>query len=487
MVDARRALDACRSARGSLASLALCFASACGPASVEANQAGAAPAPGPSSPDPAQASPSRTHPAPRAVDGSAAVPRRAAEVVATEELSALRLRVQGLEEELVRARAELKQEAERRLKREEEWLAYTRGIAMLESLAGGVPKFEVDPEVGRRPDAAPSDAPAASEASNGAASGVIEADSPASSSLAASAPRTEVADAPGHAPEVVPVPAVVANAPSMSSELASARLQALLAAESVRGVEVLEVGLVHADHLGPVVLRVRDAAGRVLSVLAADRLRLECSRAGRSVTLVLEHGYEKKSGAKTTFEGGPADVDGRGGVRRVVVADCDPRPWLEGMPFLFRPEALQPAPHDGSISVESLRAALNIKLREDLSAGHWRVEGLGGVQRGVLFEVSLAQLDEKGNRARTLVADRLSIAPLSADAARGVELLLQDGSQVKVDSTTPFLDGRFRLVLPRADLAEWRAARIPLVEATSSTPKSSAQDVEPAPAIDPPR
>lgn len=457
MDAARRALEACSSARASLALLCASVAGACAPGGDQVAVPGAMPA--------AASGASR----PPSVPAPVAEP--AVDAVAAQELAALRARVQALEEELVRARAELKQAAERRLRREEEWLEYTRGIAMLESLAGGVPKFAVDPEVQKK------------DAGGTGAAASASTPPAAVDAAATEGGAAKAEEGPASAARVAGAPAAAASAPSLTSELAAARLQALLAAESVRGVEVLEVGLVQPDHLGPVVLRVRDEGGRLLSVLAADRLRLECSRAGRSVTLVLEHGYERKAGAKTSFEGGPADPDGRGGVRRVVVADCDPRPWLEGLPFLFRPEALQPAPHDGSISVESLRAALNIKLREDLSAGHWRVEGLGGVQRGVLFEVSLAQLDEKGNRARTLVADRLTIAPLASDSPRGVELLLQDGSQVKVDSTTPFLDGRFRLVLPRAELSEWRAARIPLVAAPSAaSPSSASAGGEPAPA-----
>jgi hypothetical protein len=461
MLRARLAMYAGCWVRASLALLAACASNSCGPSG------GAA---GPSAP--AKSAPEPSESASSAAAASSTVGSKSAPPTA-DEVASLRARVQALEEELLRTRADLKSEAERRLRREEEWLEYTRGIALLESLAAGVPKFEVDPDVARSRggDASAANAEprqAAAGAAHEPARDVDEGEPDGGGSGAASASiASDTATQPPPAPEA-------GGTPSLTSEMALARLRALLAAEAVRGVDVLEVGLVQSDHLGPVVLRVRDEAGRVLSVLAADRLRLECSRAGRSVTLVLEHGYERKAGAKTSFEGGPADEDGRGGVRRVVVADCDPRPWLEGLPSLFRLEALQPAPHDGSISVESLRAALNIKLREDLSAGHWRVEGLGGVQRGVLFEVSLAQLDEKGNRVRTLVADRATIAPLSADAARGVEVLLQDGSQVKVDSTTPFLDARFRLVLPRADPAEWRAARIPLVEVPGAGAKSEA-------------
>ena len=337
------------------------------------------------------------------------------------EVARLQAQVEDLRSRLVQAESALQAETERRLAREKEWLEYTSGIAKMESLAQGLPKFAVDPAVQPKPE-----------------------------------PSTSETDKPEpDKPETNAVPPSQADVTAVTR-----RLRTLLSAEQVAGVDVMELGNVQADHVGPVVLRILDANGRLLSVLAADRLRLECSRAGRSVTLVLEHGYERRNGEKLAFTGGAVDADGRGGVRTIVIPDCDPRPWLEGLPFLFRPEALEPVPHDGSISVESLRAALNVKLREDQLIGHWRVDGIGGVQRSVLYEVAFSQLDEKGNIVRTLVADKATFAALS----KGVEVLLEGGAQVKVDSTVPFLDGRYRLVLPRADAEAWRAARIPLLE-----------------------
>lgn len=350
------------------------------------------------------------------------VPTQPAQVAGAEgEVARLQAQVEDLRSRLGQAESALQVETERRLAREKEWLEYTSGIAKMESLAQGLPKFAVDPAVQPKPE------PSTSETN-----------------------KTE--------PDKIETNAVP---PSQADVTAvTRRLRTLLSAEQVAGVDVMELGNVQADHVGPVVLRILDANGRLLSVLAADRLRLECSRAGRSVTLVLEHGYERRNGEKLAFTGGAVDTDGRGGVRTIVIPDCDPRPWLEGLPFLFRPEALEPVPHDGSISVESLRAALNVKLREDQLIGHWRVDGIGGVQRSVLYEVAFSQLDEKGNIVRTLVADKATFAALS----KGVEVLLEGGAQVKVDSTVPFLDGRYRLVLPRADAEAWRAARIPLLE-----------------------
>lgn len=343
-----------------------------------------------------------------------------------DERALLRAKIADLEERLLRAEGDLRAEVEKRLQREREWLQYTNGIAKLESLAQGTPKFEVDPEVKPKPVA-------------------VEA--------AGASTTTETQASPAE-------PAPAGRLDELTAAVVARRLRTLLVAEQVHGLDVMELGNVAADHVGPVVLRVLDDRGRLLSVLAADSLRLECSRAGRNVTLVLEHGYERRNGEAKPFDGGPAAADGRGGVRRILVPDCDPRPWLEGLPFLFKAEALQPVPHDGSVSVEAVRAALNIKLREDAVVGHWRVDGIGGVMRGVLYEIALSQLDEKGNVQRTLVADKASIAPLS----KGVEVLLEGGAQVKADSTVPFLEGRYRLVLPRADAEAWRAARIPLVD-----------------------
>lgn len=368
-------------------------------------------------------------PAPQAA--AAASPADAAVLAdaSGDERALLRAKIADLEQRLLLAEGDLRTEVEKRLQREREWLQYTNGIAKLESLAQGTPKFEVDPAV----------KPAPAEAAGPVAEGGADA-APAGAAAGQGA--------------------ATAKLDELTSAVVARRLRALLVAEQVHGLDVMEVGNVQGDHIGPVVLRVLDDRGRLLSVLAADRLRLECSRAGRNVSLVLEHGYERRNGETKAFDGGPAAADGRGGVRRILVPDCDPRPWLEGLSFLFKPEALQPVPHDGSISVESLRAALNIKLREDAVVGHWRVDGIGGVMRGVLYEVALSQLDEKGNVQRTLVADKATIAPMS----KGVEVLLEGGAQVKADSTVPFLEGRYRLVLPRADAQAWRAARIPLVD-----------------------
>ena len=96
-----------------------------------------------------------------------------------------------------------------------------------------------------------------------------------------------------------------------------AELQALLMAEQILDLDVLEVGTLNFDEaqpetggveaglrtgwLGPVVVRVLDERGRTTGMLASQRLRMECSRAGYSVTLVFEQGRESRGGVSRPF------------------------------------------------------------------------------------------------------------------------------------------------------------------------------------------
>jgi hypothetical protein len=44
---------------------------------------------------------------------------------------------------------------------------------------------------------------------------------------------------------------------------------------------------------------------------------------------------------------------------------------------------------------------------------------------------------------------------------QGLQILLEDGVQMRGDVKTPFLAGAFRIFLPRADAAAWQAAGVP--------------------------
>jgi hypothetical protein len=79
------------------------------------------------------------------------------------------------------------------------------------------------------------------------------------------------------------------------------------------------------------------------------------------------------------------------------------------------------------------------------------------VQAGVFRDVQLDQLDASGKLERKLFADRMEI---SAQAS-GVKIELTNGAQMRGDAKMPFLDGRYRIFLPRVSVEAWRKAGIP--------------------------
>ncbi|MFN0242849.1 MAG: hypothetical protein ACKVWV_08170 [Planctomycetota bacterium] len=331
-------------------------------------------------------------------------------------------RIAELESELDGATTE-------RIAREREWRAYTRGIAQLGALAQrDVPKFET-------PTLAQEDA------------AEIGAEPPAAAPLEADAATASAA-----------APALAAQ---RDAQIARS-LRSLFTIERVLGFELLECGSYADGATGPVVLRVHDERGRPVGSLCAERLRLEASRAARTVTLVLEDGYERFGTTKSPFPGGEVGggelgVDGpRGGEKRIELNGVEPSTWIAAMPELFG-KTSTPLDDDGRWNLPRLRTDLNALLREDASAGYWRLADFGGVRGEVLLDVLLEELDIGGRRVRTLFADRLTIRA----ETKGVCLLLESGAQQKGDHKVPFLEGRFRVFLPSADVERWRSRGVP--------------------------
>jgi hypothetical protein len=62
---------------------------------------------------------------------------------------------------------------------------------------------------------------------------------------------------------------------------------------------------------------------------------------------------------------------------------------------------------------------------------------------------------------RKLFADTLRIL----ERPQGVLLLLESGAQLRGDIKTPFLEGRYRIHLPRLESARLRAAGVPVLAA----------------------
>ena len=343
--------------------------------------------------------------------GAAPAPAPAGRAVEQARCAELERQVAALEGELARAQEE-------RLAREREWLAFTRALSALELEA-------LDDTVAFAVDA-----------------GLAQAEPEASSE-----PEGEAA--PASAP---PAP----DAQALRAAEIHRSLSALLAVDGLRGMDLLESGLLGDGCVGPVVFRLVDADGRLSGSLVAERLRLEASQAARTVTLVLEGGRETWRGEATEFER-PGPDPRASGVRRVLLPRVDPRPWFEALPELFAANELDQPIDDGIWSATLVRGTLNELLRDDAAGGYYRLKELGGVRDDVLRAVHLEGYGADGKLERRLFADRLRIMPQE----QGMLLQLEDGAQMRGAEKAAFLDGRYRIFLPRADRVEWAARGIP--------------------------
>ncbi len=249
-----------------------------------------------------------------------------------------------------------------------------------------------------------------------------------------------------------------------SAELAR-QIKALLVTERLDSLNLLEGGVLGDGFLGPVVFRTLDERGRPIGSLVADRLRLEGSRVGRTLTIVLEDGYERDGTSRRPFPETPPGVE-RGGVRRILLQQTNPGPWFESCPELFDPEALQVVRNDGTWRVYLVHRALNELLESDTGLGYYRLAGIGGIVGPDLRGVEIEQLDRQGNLIKRLFADRVSIALVD----RGVQLTLLDGVQVRGGRKLDFLGGRYRIFLPAADHATWTAAGLPGLVPNAESP-----------------
>lgn len=304
-------------------------------------------------------------------------------------------------------RAELQQAEEARMEREREWLVWTHAMSQL------------------------------------APEGIVEV------------PNFEVELSPEELewlkPEAEPVEGTRDVERLARSEEIERSLRTLLRLEWVDGFTLLEAGLLSDEGwTGPCVFRLVGADGRAVGSVSAERLSLEGSVAGRTLTLILEEGYERRTGDLLPFEGSGEGVR-RGGERRIVLVRTDPRPWMEAMPELFREREAAPSLRTTRHNHEELRRGMNRLLAEDSAGGRWRLEAFEGVGETGLIEVDLVDLDEGGRARRHLFADNLRIERRES----GVVLVLTDGVQMQGNRKTPFLAGRFRIFLPQARHVGW--------------------------------
>jgi hypothetical protein len=332
---------------------------------------------------------------------------------AAAELEQLRARVEALEleraslrERLEACQRELALQAEERFERERQWLQYTRAVSGLsgDALAAALPPFQAH---------VPSSTP----------------------------------------PRPAPTAEELARAEADASALA--RLRALLAAGGVRALDLLTLENYAAARTGPVLFRLLDDRGRLAGSLFAEGLRLEGSVSGRTLTLVLEDGYESHGGERIPF--GSAERPDGPPPWRMVLSDTDPRPWLEDLAPLFGDAPLEVPADDGLWDTAWVTVKLNELLRRDTAAGWYRVRRLGGVTDGVLRDVHVELASREGALQRRLFADRLTLSSTGG----GIVLTFEDGVFQVGDERTPFPGRVHRLFLPRVDVEDWLATCLP--------------------------
>ena len=312
-----------------------------------------------------------------------------------------------LQEQVEALRVELRVLEERRLKREREWLSWTKAMSSLapEGVVE-IPDFAVE--------------------------------------LSPEELGTLATDAP-------PVEAPRDEARLQRSDEIERSLRTLLRLEWVDGLALLEAGVLNDEGwTGPCVFRLIDQDRRAIGSVSAERLHLEGSLAGRTLTLVLSEGYERRAGDLLPFDG-TAEGERRGGERRIVLVHTDPRPWMEAMPELFREREIDSKELAVGRTAAELQRALNRLLAEDAAGGRWRLNGFEGVTEAGLTGVDFVDLDANGGVKRHLFADLLRVERRE----RGVVLVMTDGIQMRGGRKTPFLEGRYRIFLPTARQEGW--------------------------------
>lgn len=398
---------------------------------------------------------------------------------ASVELERARERIVTLEAKVAALNAELNRAGDRRIERELAWIAHQRVLASLDGLGPleeqlravlDLPPLAADPDAAAGTPPEPEEDPAVVAAredsrlraqrlnlllrSEGVWSldlleagellydgDVAAADADADDS-AASAEDAEAGagDAAGGEP-------AGATIVFESVDSADGRLPDGSTPDGATTDEV-DVAGAHPIGTGPVVFRLLDDRGRLTGSLYAERLWLSGSRSGRSLSIRLEHGYRSARGERTPFDGGS---------HRIELRHVDPEPFMDALPELFAPDDLERAIDDGRWSLPLVRATFNQLLEREPAGKDYRLAWLGGVVGDEWRDVHFEVRGGDGRTERHLFADSMTLR--LEHGSLYVEL--RDGSTVRGDDKAPFLDGRMRIVIPRADANAWRDALLP--------------------------
>lgn len=259
-------------------------------------------------------------------------------------------------------------------------------------------------------------------------------------------------------PEVAAEPSPLAGALQRGTELRRV-FNGLLRTEGVGGLELLEAGVpwaldprrdeAEAFGTGPVVFRRLDASGRLLGGLAAERLTLEQSRSGRTLSLILHRPEERIRGQLFLM-----DQE----VLRIDLDAIDSEVFRDLCPELFAPTSVARLLRRPFRNRTEMQVRFQELLEQSRSGERYQLQSVGGRDDEAWLDVRFLARDSGGRPDRHLLADRMFLG--LRDGLVVLELL--DGATVIGGRPhVPFLNGRMRIVLADADPDAWIDAGLP--------------------------
>jgi len=195
--------------------------------------------------------------------------------------------------------------------------------------------------------------------------------------------------------------------------------------------------------------------GLVAGALRAARVEFDLHRMTHTLVVRFRDGYRTRDGVRRPFA--------KEGVR-MEFSGINVDAWLEHFPELAANREKVALPGSSPAGgLAGARQALDELLSQRRTYGYYRLGSLGGMKDGRFQLVQINWFDGSGQLLKTWEADSMEIL---LQPPGSVELLLRKGAILEGGVRHPFYQDRFRLILPRQDLDQWRASGLPLTERT---------------------
>lgn len=118
--------------------------------------------------------------------------------------------------------------------------------------------------------------------------------------------------------------------------------------------------------------------------------------------------------------------------------------------------------NEGALTpLERTRQGLDNLLSQKHSFGHYRLESVGRLEGDALKIVRLAWYDSTGKLFKYIEADTLK---LRSRGEGWIELILENGSFIRLGKKTPFRDPQYRIHLPDQKVDDWRATGVTVAD-----------------------